>query len=255
MAIVSSSAFDFGFRGRVGETVYRRVGDLTVAAKRPGKARFTTAAQTATRSKFQHAARYAKTQMENAAVKELYRSRVNDKNRTPYLVAVADYMSSPLIHSINTYSYTGDANQQIRITASDNFKVETVKVRIVNGSGDVIEEGFASKRELGCDEWVYVTGTSNMLAGGGEAVVEVKDLAGNITKQSLNLPQNSKMKRIKPRMNRDGIQSSRLASKLLRTRLPRVKTSSPITRTKSSAYYRLYKPRSPTLKICLADLN
>lgn len=180
MAIVTVHSFCFGFRGRFGDLVYRKVGDSTIATPRPRKARFTTDAQTATRSKFQLASKYAKTQMDNAVIKELYRKAVDKKNRSPYLVAISDYMIRPVIHMINTSAYTGRVNQRILIDASDNFKVASVKIRIVDESGEVIEQGVADEHNLHRNEWIYIT-TANNSTGKGNIVVEVRDLAGNMT--------------------------------------------------------------------------
>ncbi|MEP6738404.1 MAG: hypothetical protein ABJA70_22960, partial [Chryseolinea sp.] len=134
----------------------------------------------ATRSKFQLASKYAKTQMDNAVIKELYRKAVDKKNRSPYLVAISDYMIRPVIHMINTSAYTGRVNQRILIDASDNFKVASVKIRIVDESGEVIEQGVADEHNLHRNEWIYIT-TANNSTGKGNIVVEVRDLAGNMT--------------------------------------------------------------------------
>ncbi|MDR2003083.1 MAG: hypothetical protein LBQ74_08650 [Prevotella sp.] len=96
--------------------------------------------QTAHRKRFQQAVVYAKAAVESPETGELYRAAAK-KRQTPINVAVADFFNAPDIENIDLTGYAGNKGDVICITASDDFMVKSVKVRIINADGSLVEEG------------------------------------------------------------------------------------------------------------------
>jgi hypothetical protein len=84
-----------------------------------------------------------------------------------YTLAVKDFMRSPAVTEVGTGRYAGHAGDLITVSATDNFCIKGVTVRICSASGELIEEGpcQAGEKDL---IWRYT------------ATKEISNLAGTV---------------------------------------------------------------------------
>jgi len=144
-----------GASGRIGDQlVYRQRGGKTIIAKRPkAKTKPDTALQIATRELFYDAVLYAKTVIADEVKKAVYQAKTRG-NQTAYNLAVSDFCKASEIKRCDSSEYTGQTGQQIQIRATDDFKVESVRLSIKDSTDVLIEEGAAVLAGNGVD-WIY----------------------------------------------------------------------------------------------------
>jgi hypothetical protein len=104
-------------------------------------------------------------------------------------VAVADYFNAPQIESINVDGYSGAIGSTIVITATDDFAVSSVHVKIENMDGSIVEEGEAVMGGSEMD-WVYTTTVTNESLAGDKITVTAFDMPGNTGNQENVIPAN-----------------------------------------------------------------
>lgn len=177
-----------GSSGSLGEElVFRQRAGKTVVSLPPAPREDNpTADQLEIRSKFQEASRYAKTAIANPALKAAYRLKA-ELGTSAYNVAFADFFRAPVILKVDPTNYTGSPGSVILIEATDDFKVQSVQVSIINAAGDVLEAGNAVANPESADFWTYTATTSNPDGASGIVKVQVSDLPGNVTTQELSL--------------------------------------------------------------------
>jgi hypothetical protein len=140
------------------------------------------------RKNFQKAIFYAKSVFEgdDAQTIGLYEAAAKKKKGlSAYNIAVADFCHAPDIELVDLADYSGVQGDQIRVTASDDFAVKSVHVRISNIDGTIVEEGYATQG-VG-NLWTYVASQNNDSLEGDKIEVSASDLPGNITVEELNL--------------------------------------------------------------------
>jgi hypothetical protein len=175
-----------GASGMLGEVVvYRELRGKVIMANKPKPPSTTSEKQLTARVRFRRAAFYAKRQMENPEAKALYTTGINDSKVTAFLVALTDYLKAPVIQEIDASGYTGAIGQAISITATDDFKVKSVQVAIVDPAGAEIEHGEATPNPEVLDEWQYVSTTAHPLQPLTKVIASVRDVAGNVTTAEL----------------------------------------------------------------------
>ncbi|MEJ6980034.1 hypothetical protein WG906_06210 [Pedobacter sp. P351] len=176
-----------GASGRIGDQlVYRQRGGKTIIAKRPRpKIKPDTISQITTRELFYNAVLYAKTVIADEATKAIYQAKTQG-NQTAYNLAVSDFCKAPEIRLCDSSDYTGLMGQVIRIRATDDFKVESVRLEIKDSSDAAIEEGEAVLGTNGVD-WIYNTTAANPLLEGTKLIVSAADIPGNVTKKEFIL--------------------------------------------------------------------
>jgi hypothetical protein len=115
----------------------------------------------------------------------LYKRAARLKGKRAIDVAKADFMHPPKVANIDVSGHTGQPGDIIRIQAEDDFEVVSVSLRILELSGQVIEEGPATI-EAGSGLWQYST---NIALPPGKAVVveaTATDRASNSTSRTLD---------------------------------------------------------------------
>ena len=117
---------------------------------------------------------------------EIYKEKAAKKGRTPFNVAVADFLKAPSIENVNISGYTGNAGDTIRISVMDDFAVKAVTVRITNSDGTLVEEGDAVSDAAGY-EWTFTATQINDSLAGDKIEIFVSDIPGNITGDELSL--------------------------------------------------------------------
>lgn len=158
----------------------RKVGNRVVVTNRPrrtlGKL---TERQEAHQEKFLEAAQYASRQIVPEEGRVLYAGGVTGKKRTPYLVAMCDFLVPPKVAHIDTLEYRGAIGDLITVKAKDDFMVTKVKLVITDAAGEVIEEGDASEHPALTSLWVYAITAANPNLSGTTIRAVAYDRPGN----------------------------------------------------------------------------
>jgi hypothetical protein len=189
MAITRNILFS-GASGKVGNLVFRRSPHGTVVAIRPkkrDKSKPISEAQQGVRHKFTRAAAYAREQMNDPDIRTMYESAVSDKRPSVYNVAMSDFLKAPKINSIFTGDYHGRPGEPVVIHACDDFQVVRVTVAVRDRAGKVIEEGEAMESDVRKDRWIFHSTVVNSSPAGSVISACAEDLAGNCTRESVNL--------------------------------------------------------------------
>ena len=100
-------------------------------------------------------------------------------------MALADFLSAPVIDSIDTSAYKGaGSDEKIVVMVHDFMKVVSVKVKITGSNDALIEEGAATKKE---GQWVYTTSSANSTLSGSKITVTATDRPGNVSTKEVTL--------------------------------------------------------------------
>ena len=149
-----------GFRGAIGDLVFKRHGEEVIVARKPESTGQQTLAQAAVRERFKLAAVYGHTALADPATKSLYETKAKAKGQPVFSVTIADFYNAPVVSEIDLSGYTGRAGEPIRIVATDDFEVASVGVRITNTSNAVVEEGTAARSGQNGSDWTYQSKTT-----------------------------------------------------------------------------------------------
>jgi len=154
-----------GFRGRIGNLIFRQMPDgTTVVTQAPPKKsrrqkerdkRKRSAGQQAHNSRFQQASMYA----ELAAAAPM---------KTAYNFAIAGWFNPPVIHRIER------RDGRILVEANDNVRVTKVQVTVLDDEGQVLEKGEAVR---GAGDWWEFASQSE----GKRIMAEAWDFPGHVT--------------------------------------------------------------------------
>ena len=169
-----------GASGKVGKMlVFRQRAEQTIIAKRPKKNnKPATEAQLEFRDRFTEAALYAKSAISNPALKEEYQAKAK-LGQSAYNVAFADYLKAPELRRVMADEYSGQIDDTVAFRIIDNFKLQSVNVRILDENNAVIEQGAAVPLDNGID-WQYTATVANPTVLGTNLEVTAKDTPGNV---------------------------------------------------------------------------
>jgi len=177
--INESNILTMGFRGRIGNLVFRRWGTKTVVSSAPDTSHIRwSKAQKENRERFRDAMAWAKTAMSDPEMRKYY-SKMAKGMQTAWNVAVADYMKKPEVTEIDVCHYKGQKGNTVRVKARDNYRVVAVLVAITDAQGFEVESGPAGKMQNGSD-WIYKATRTNLNWQQGRIVVRVSDSPGNV---------------------------------------------------------------------------
>ena len=144
--------------GELDGLVYRNVRGKVVVSRKPDTSNVVYSEnQIAHRQRFKQAAAYGKSVMADAETRELYEAAAKAKDMPVFALTVADYFNAPTIDMLDLSAYNGQVNDIIKISASDDFGVQTVHVSIADENGALIESGYAMETAEGAGLWVYVS--------------------------------------------------------------------------------------------------
>lgn len=175
-----------GMIGR--QLVFRRVRNKTIVAAAPSPAKTSSKAQQQQRKRFKEAMRYAKAQMADTESKAAYEAvaRIREMPNA-FNVAVSDFFNAPEIAPVDLSRYTGKIGDKIVAKVTDDFMVDSVWVRICDGSGNLLEEGGACM-QLNRVDWHYTSTAAPVNSTGIQVIITAKDLPGNETVYSCSKP-------------------------------------------------------------------
>ena len=168
MAKVVDNILVRGLSGKLGDqVVFRRLRDgRTIVCNKPDFShRKLSKAQKEHHKRFQAAAAYAR---DASCTNPIYAKLAEGTMKNAYNVALGDWFHSPVIHSVER------KGSSIHIEATDDVMVASVQVKILNEAGKVVERGQGIRGEG--DWWEYTPSSK------GKAVVEARDLPGNVAK-------------------------------------------------------------------------
>ena len=169
-----------GVSGTIGKMLVFRTtaGDKTVVARRPKRSKKPlTQAQQEVMERFTEAAYYAKTAILDPILKDEYLAKAKP-GQSAYNIAFADYLKAPELRKIFVDNYNGQIGDSIVLRVVDNFKLQTVNVRILDAGNSVLEQGAAVPMTNGLD-WEYITTVVNPSVIGSNVEVTAKDTPGN----------------------------------------------------------------------------
>ena len=134
-----------------------------------------SAAQKEQRERFRQAILYAKGAQGMAEYQDVAEAR----GVSAFNVATADFLHPPEVQKIDVSGYHGAIDETIHIMATDDVKVKTVGVMIVNDDGTLVEKGTAVAGTANTNEWLYTTKCA-AASSSVKIVVDVADLAGQV---------------------------------------------------------------------------
>ncbi len=181
MATITNNALLKGLSGTLGDFCFRVIRGKTYVSKRPKARSGHSPLQQKAMNRFRHATQYAKKQMNDWEIRQLYQTGVNEKKRSAYHVALSDALNAPEIHYVHTSQYSGAAGNLITIKATDDFKVVRVRVIITDGHGNHVECGEAIRSIRKPDFWKYKAMEFNGHVPGTTVTVTAFDIPENET--------------------------------------------------------------------------
>jgi hypothetical protein len=171
----------FGMSGKVNQFVYRHRFGETLVSKPPIRTAVASAAQLNIQSIFKEAVLYARTAIADAALLLDYKKKAK-RGLSAYNLALADYFKAPEIVSVDISQYSaaagGSPNLRIAAKVKDNFRVESVKIKIEDAGGSMLEEGNAIIQPDGLS-WVFTSTVAGATTSGNKVSITATDLPGN----------------------------------------------------------------------------
>ena len=171
--------------GVLGERVaLQKVNGRVIATNRPKRKLLkTSAAHEAAKAKFVRASKYANYHANLASTNQPtpYTKGINDKKRSVYAVAMSDRLNPPKVHEIDAPKYKGATDSPIHVWATDDFRVASVEVMIIDGNGTELETGNAQPLPQDPELFVYKTTFQNLAVDGTIIRATATDVANNST--------------------------------------------------------------------------
>lgn len=177
-----------GASGMLGKTiVFREVRGTLIMSNRPKKRATLTPHQETMRSRFLDSIRYAKTAMENPALKAAYAAAITQNKFSAFHVAQTDALTPPVIRMLDAANYDGKPGDTLSVIATDDFRVVSVVVALIHADGSYLEHGEARLLPDSKDTWQYAATVSNPMRAGTKVTVTVRDLPGNVVSTAIFL--------------------------------------------------------------------
>lgn len=180
MARIKNNIIIEGISGTLGDMlVFRQLQGKTVLSLKPKQTAQKSEKQLAHMKLFKEAVLYGKSVLADPSLMQEYGSGINERMQSAYIVAITDFLNSPVIHRIDISSYKGRAGDPIVARITDDFKVLNVKVEIRSSKGFLIEQGVAVMQDNKL-EWLYTTTVSTDIKG-SRITIRAYDMPGNET--------------------------------------------------------------------------
>lgn len=169
-----------GISGTIGKMLVFRTNaaDKTIVGRRPKRTKPPGPAQLEIMDRFTEAAYYAKNAIKDPLLKEAYLAKAKP-GQSAYNIAFADYMKAPELRKVMADGYNGQIGDKLTFRVVDNFKLQSLSLRIFAQNGVLLEEGALSELDNGLD-WEYVATVENATVVGTNLELSVKDTPGNV---------------------------------------------------------------------------
>jgi len=123
MAISFNNVITKEYSGRVGDIVFRNYGGKSVMSKRPDCSKvIKTARQIEFMNRFAKAVKYGQYVIKNQELSNYYRKKRPDLS--PYHAAISDYMTRPVIESVDMRNYKGHPGDVVTVSAWDKWNID-----------------------------------------------------------------------------------------------------------------------------------
>jgi hypothetical protein len=186
MAKVTKNPLLGNLNGAIGDLVFYRnpdTGEQVVQARGARQAALSPA-QLAHHELIKLAALYGNSVKTDPVLAQIYwpfcRGRM-----TPYQAALRDYLRPPIVTAIGLPPIMGKPGQIIRVIATDDTQVLSVRLVIRTAAGQVLEEGPASP-SVTRDHWTYTTQVEIPAATGIVVEATAVDRPGHAGKASVS---------------------------------------------------------------------
>ncbi|MEJ7778690.1 MAG: hypothetical protein WKF68_03790 [Daejeonella sp.] len=182
MARSKFNVLTHGLSGLVGDMiVFRQRANKTIVCGKPRpSSKAPTASALAIRERFKRSSHYAASAMENTMLKAEYQLTAK-LGQSAYNMAFSDYQKAPEIYQdIVLDGYTGVVGETIEVSVLDDFRVQSVHVKVASADGTLIEQGEAVQTPNGLD-WAYTFTAANSEVTGSKLTITAMDLPGNKT--------------------------------------------------------------------------
>lgn len=185
MAIVTGNPLLNNLRGTIGgDVVFRRNGDKTVVSMKASPRKKNSPLQQLSVDRFKEAARYARAILRDPVKSAQYRKlAIKLKKHSAYNVAISEYMLRISIQPKDADATpVSKDKKRVTVTATKkNFKVKSVTVQIISGSGETVAEGNANP--INSTDWAYKL--SAPPEPGSMILVTATDMLGLVTTKYL----------------------------------------------------------------------
>ena len=174
MAKVKVNPITEGLSGKLGKRLFfrrMRNGTTLLCTVPDFSDRVFSQEQLTHQSRFQQAAAYARVA---AKTHPIYAELAQQRLQPAYNIALSDWFHPPVIHQVSVQA------GRIRVNATDNVQVSNVRITILDGEGQTLQQGEAVSTTN--DAWWEFETT---VPTDGKVIVEVFDLAGNCTKHEV----------------------------------------------------------------------
>ncbi|MGB8191243.1 MAG: hypothetical protein WCF67_04945 [Chitinophagaceae bacterium] len=169
-----------GASGKFGrKLVFQQRAGKTVMASAPGKRKKEpTEDQKAHYARFAQAILFGQKMLADPEKKKMYDAAA-PPGQSGYNVAVADFLNKPAFVKIDLSAYSGEIGQLIIVEVKDDFKINSVAIKIENADGSLVEEGAAVSDGSGI-VWTYTTTVSNTSTEGDKITITASDIPANL---------------------------------------------------------------------------
>jgi hypothetical protein len=177
-----------GLSGKIGLLMFRQRNGETIVSQIPEQSKNVSEKQQVQRERFRHATVYGQAAVVDPVTKGIYEAVAKKKGKTPFVVAIADWLNVPEIINIDCSDYSGQQGDVIKVEAKDDTMIKYVQVSIIATDGAVVEEGDAVS-DLSGTVWTYTAVRDDNDDGvrGYKIVVSVSDLPGNVVTETEEL--------------------------------------------------------------------
>ncbi|MCX6247013.1 MAG: hypothetical protein NTW10_04715 [Bacteroidetes bacterium] len=179
-----------GLRGKFGnQVVFRLLNGETIMANVPAKKkkkRKPTEKQQAVRERFQEAHKWAAWVLRDPETLAFYRNAAR-MGMTAHATAMTDYLRPPRVTEIDASCYNGHAGDPVVVTATDDFRLKEVRVRITRPDGRLIEEGPCQPDDSG-KRWYFAASKENIPPAGTLITTTARDYPLNTATMTVTVP-------------------------------------------------------------------
>ena len=182
MTEVDLNATVDGYRGAIGNLVFKKYKGRIIVCRKPRFTRPPSPRQIAERAHFKEAVAYARSVLADPAARAFYEPIARERDTSVYWLAIRDFRRLPSIKTLDLSNYEGRVGDTIAIQAVDVIGLAEMTVSIVAKDGTPIESGKAVEQGVRSGKWIY-TATAPV-ALGTDVFIEAMgvDHAGNEAK-------------------------------------------------------------------------
>jgi hypothetical protein len=174
---IKFSPFVQSASGSMGDMVFYELNGVPTARRKGVRTKPPTAGQLAHRERVKAAAAWSRKTMADPRQRAEYAASCQG-HQTPYNLGVRDFLTSPVVESIDLAGYTGKVGDVLKFKIWDDFDVKAVTVVIHDAESKVVEEGLAVRGNEAKD-WQYVAKTQVSQGKSVQIEVTAEDRPGN----------------------------------------------------------------------------